>query len=168
MTTERIAAAAFLVVCLGVATRATAQDVDPKVESLKGLTGVGILVADLSEERDGLTKAAIRTDVELKLRLAGIRVLTRDEAFQAPGQPYLYVVVSTVRHRNAERYSYKVDLRLKQTVQSHVRPSVAIAGATTWDTGAVGYIGATHLPNVRGHVMDRVDWFIDAWFTANP
>ena len=48
--------------------------------SLKGLKGVGVIVGDMEPEveRAGLTQASIQTDVELKLRLAGIPLLSEE------------------------------------------------------------------------------------------
>jgi hypothetical protein len=53
-------------------------------ESLRGLRGVHVIVEVLrpAVKKGGLTEAMIRTDTELKLRLAGIRVLTQDEALK--------------------------------------------------------------------------------------
>lgn len=50
-------------------------------ESLKGLKGVNVLVDNLKPdiEKDGLKTSSIQTDVELKLRMAGIKVLTFEE-----------------------------------------------------------------------------------------
>ena len=49
------------------------------IGSLKGIKGLRVTVETLnpSIEADGLREYQIRTDVELKLRLAGIKVLTR-------------------------------------------------------------------------------------------
>ena len=58
--------------------------------SLKGLKGVGVIVGDMEPEveRAGLTQASIQTDVELKLRLAGIPLLSEEVS-----GVYLYVLV---------------------------------------------------------------------------
>jgi hypothetical protein len=37
----------------------------------------------------GLSEDMIKTDVELKLRLAGMRVTTMEDALNLPGSPYL-------------------------------------------------------------------------------
>src|SRR2546430_1281063 len=65
-------------------------------ETLKGLSGVGVLVENLRAdvEAEGLRKADILTDVELRLRKNGIKVLTGTEQSKAPataGAPCLYV-----------------------------------------------------------------------------
>jgi membrane-bound lytic murein transglycosylase D len=61
---------------------------DPR--SLRGIHALRVVVEDLSSavEQAGLHRTDIQTDVELKLRLAGIKVLPEDAQ---PLSPYLYV-----------------------------------------------------------------------------
>ena len=49
-------------------------------KTLVGLSGVYVLVETIEDdvERDGLSRAQIQTDMELKLREAGIPVLTEE------------------------------------------------------------------------------------------
>jgi len=71
-----------------------AQDIEQTRNALRGLSGVYVMPENPLEEeaiRGGLSQDAIRTEVELKLRQAGIRVLSREEWEQAPGKPYLQV-----------------------------------------------------------------------------
>ena len=88
---------------------------DPEAESLRGLSGVNVLVENLSDsaKRAGLEKNSIQTDVELKLRLAGIKVLTDEEWLYAPGDPYLYVNLTVVWAGGI--CAYGIDVELKQT-----------------------------------------------------
>ena len=66
--------------------------------TLKGITTVHVLVEDLDNDAQtvGLTKEGIQTDVELKLVLAGMHVVTREEWLKLPGAPRLYVNVSVL------------------------------------------------------------------------
>src|SRR5207245_1832743 len=69
--------------CLWGLVSKTAAQVDDNTnkESLRGLSGVMVTVNDISSEaeRDGITKSKLQTDIELRLRQAGIRVLTFEE-----------------------------------------------------------------------------------------
>ena len=58
-----------------------------------GLEGVYLAVEDLNPEieQDGLTTNHIKGDVEQRLRLAGIKVLSEEEWKKEKGSPYLYV-----------------------------------------------------------------------------
>ena len=146
---------------------AIAQDLESERVTLKGLSGVGVLLADLAAEteRDGLTKAAIQTDVELKLRLAGIRVLTVEQVWRTPGSPYLYVNVLCGKRERL--YACHISLDLVQDV-SLVRAPSTTAIAQTWGVGALETMDALQLLSVRETVKDMVDIFINAWLSVNP
>ncbi|MDF0666788.1 MAG: hypothetical protein P0119_12055 [Nitrospira sp.] len=60
-------------------------------ESLRGISGVGVVVEDISPDAsaDSLSQDAIRTAVELILRSKGIRVLTNVERTRLESAPYL-------------------------------------------------------------------------------
>jgi hypothetical protein len=68
----------------GSATLGNAQD-----SLLKGLTGVRVLVTWTGGA--DADKDALQTDVELKLRQAGLRVLSAAEQNAAPGRPLFFV-----------------------------------------------------------------------------
>ena len=63
--------------------------VSTDVQSLKGIQGIAVLVEPLGSDVEavGLHTSDIQTDVELKLRLAGIKVLTLGESFKEFGSP---------------------------------------------------------------------------------
>lgn len=138
-------------------------------DSMKGLIGVHVIVQQPSEEaeKDGLTKASIQTDVEVKLRVAGIRVLTREETLKAPGSPYIYVNVDAMRNSSFPFYAYNIRVELFQEVESVVRPGVMIS-SITWQNTRVGTVGANNLRQVRDDLKDDVDRFVNDWLTANP
>jgi hypothetical protein len=77
-------------------TPLAAGDSDEERQTLVGLKGVRVVVENINPnaEKDGLSLVLLQTDVELKLRQAGIPVLTGEETFRAPGSPFLYLVVS--------------------------------------------------------------------------
>src|SRR5437870_1323407 len=72
-----------------------AQDSEHTRATLRGVQGLAVLVEDLRPgiEQAGLTKQQLIIDAELRLRKAGIPVMTREEAFATPGAPFLYINV---------------------------------------------------------------------------
>jgi hypothetical protein len=66
--------------------------------TLRGIEGVNVAIESLEPEveRAGLVRQQIETDVELRLRKAGIRVLTEEERQGTPGAPYLYINVNVI------------------------------------------------------------------------
>lgn len=85
-------------------------------ESLKGLKAVWVVIEELPEtlkSKAGLTKEQLQTDVELKLRLAGIRVVPGlSEGYHIPGQPYLYVNING-HVEETGLVVYNIDVELK-------------------------------------------------------
>ena len=74
---------------------------NPYVELLLGIKEFAVLIENLPPEikREGLTENIIRTDVELKLRLIGIKVITWGERLKVPGAPYLYVSANIIKFK---------------------------------------------------------------------
>lgn len=137
-------------------------DTEASRETLRGIKGVWVAIEDINPEieRDGLTKKQIQTDVELKIRLAGLNVLER---LKAPGRPWLYVGVNVFR-TSLGPYVYVVDVELWQDVyiERNSKRSVAL----TWSTN---YFGITSdLNPIRNEIKDRVDIFLNAWLSVNP
>ena len=160
---------AVLALAVGFVASVVAADTELERRTLAGLTGVEVVVEpmDPAAEKDGLTTSTLRTDVELKLRQAGIRVLTSDERLAAPGMPYLYLRVGTIKDEEG-LYAYDIDLELKQEVRLTRNPALSLM-ATTWRVaGWVGTIGSRNLSKVRERVRDTVDQFINAYLAANP
>ncbi len=145
-----------------------ATDTERDRATLKGLEGVHVIVEELKDdaERDGLTKSAIRTDVESKLRQAGIRVLAENEGLSTPGSPVLYVNANTLKNDDG-LYAYSIVVQLMQGVT--LRRDSSISGrAVTWSNGGVGTVGQNTLRKIREDVCDHVDQFINAYLSVNP
>lgn len=138
--------------------------------ALAGITGIEVIVEEMSPDAElqGLTESALRTDVELKLRQAGIRVLTRIEAQrQAVNSAGLLLAVGT-RLLEKGNYAFAIQLKLDQAVLLQRDPSI-IWVAPTWEVPVMfGTIGAKNLSKLRDFVRDMVDQFINAYLAANP
>ena len=160
---------AVLALAVGLVAPAVAQDFEGERATLAGLTGVRVVVEgmNLDAEKDGLAESTLQTDVELKLRQAGIRVLTREEGFADPGFPHLYLNVGTLRIRTGF-YVYCIRLELKQRVVLIRNLAITSLGVTWQARGIVGSVGADRLHTVRDDVRDQVDQFLNAYLAANP
>ncbi len=134
-------------------------------DTLKGIQGVGAVVENLRSdiEAAGLHGADVRTDVELKLRVAGIKVLTNGEALKQPGFPQLYVNISIMVGQGpiSGIAAYNLSVALKQGVILATDSSIN-TWTSTWQSDAVGYSGAGMLPKLRDNIKDMVDKFINA------
>jgi|SRR5262245_10859668 len=163
---SRIVSLTVVLALLGTAVLAQ-SDKDLGRKSLRGLPGVQVVVENISgqAERDGLSKSAIQSDVQARLRRAGIRVFSREEAIAASkAGAWLYVRVSTLL--NSGIYSVCVEVSLEQNVLSLVGGDV-ITGAT-WTEVRFGSIPKTDLRSVRYDLAERVDSFVNDFLAANP
>lgn len=163
-----------IVLLLALSSLGFAQDTRD-TDGLRGLAGVAVAVILFPQEveRDGLLKAQLQTDVELRLRKAGIRVLAEDQWLLVPGQPTLSVIVVLYKVSDPEAingYAKLVNVALRQNVMLSRKPSTIVKGAITWQGGVnVGVSNSIVLQkDIRDLVADRVDEFINAFLAANP
>jgi hypothetical protein len=138
-----------------------------KQKALIGLKGIGIDIVETSPEvkRLGLTPAQIKTDVELRLRKAGIKVLTDKERQETPGFPFLQVTVTTMVSQDSALLVFSIAVDLIEWVM------LARGGETwgqIWHTSSTGKGGVNHIRNLRESVGDKVDEFINDYLAANP
>ena len=149
---------------------AVALDSEFERTTLAGLTGVKVEVwhENPDAERDGLWRSTLQTDVELKLRQAGIRVPAEDKWPGTPGAPFLRLTVGTLRVDD-RLYAYCVHLKLYQDVRLARDPTVTVPAPTWHPRDQIGTVPPKNLSNeVRESVRDMVDKFINAYLAANP
>lgn len=147
-----------------------ALDSEPNRQTLRGLQGVRVLIEDLGPEIEamGLTKNQLQTDVEAKLRKAGIEVLTQEECFRTPGEPYLYLNINLNTGKTGDdKCSYSIDIGVIQDVLLQRDPRQKTY-AVTWSTGGVGTIEKESVIRLRDSVDDLVSVFMKAFMNANP
>ncbi len=149
-----------------LASAACAQDTEITRPTLRGLRGVEVLVEDFDEnsKRAGYDKRTFQTDLELQLRMAGIKVLTVDETLALPGRPYLYLNVHSLARQPGEIAAVAVELALNQGVWLRRDPSVQSI-ASTWSSTGVAQADLSH---VRDFVKELTDDFTNAWLSVNP
>lgn len=134
-------------------------------ETLRGIKGVKVAVEDIEPEieREGLTPSLIQTDIELKLRMVGIKVLSAKEKGNEPGNPFIYANVNIAK-ASGGMYVFNVELELVQNV--YLQRNDMLIYAPTWLTAKMGL--APHLNDVKNHIKDLIDEFISAWLSVNP
>ena len=137
--------------------------------TLQGLLGIHVAIEELTPEVEsaGLTTRQLQTDVELRLRLAGIRVLTREERDSVVGKPWLYVHVNVLLNQLLGLTVYHISVELYQSVSLDT-DAVASGGAATWGIATTGTHALSDLSRVHHKVRDLVDEFINAYLSANP
>jgi hypothetical protein len=153
-----------------------AQDTEDERKTLKGIKSITVSVEHLNPaiEGKGLTVEQLQTDVELKLRLAGIKVASSNLSSNVKlPDGFLSVQVGVILGTNGGketgRYAFALNIFFYQSIRLVRDPSIE-SMAPTWQTTAVA-IG----PNItilsdqcRKAVSDAVDQFINAYFSVNP
>jgi hypothetical protein len=156
-------ALAYLVPAIVLAAACSASD------TLQGLNGFPVVVEELpmtAVQNGKLSVDDLRTAVELKLRLAGVRIARSLDA-PRPGHAYLYVLVTPLFHDF--RWSMSASLQMKQDVllaRNRVRTIAA-----TWERSSLSVCkgGITELSQCGLHaVQDLLDSFINDYLSVNP
>jgi hypothetical protein len=134
-----------------------------EVATLKGIKALNVLVEDLPDGAKtlGLTREMIQTDVELKVRLAGIRAVPGEERPGLPGSPALYINIIVSDNSQAAH----IEVSLEQSV-SLERNGQAVVAATTWSTGIL--VTNPTAQGLRNYTKDHVDQFVNDWLSVNP
>ncbi len=139
------------------------------MKQLSGLKGVFVLVKELDPDANqiGLTKEIIQQDVELKLRMAGMNVLTQRERYSEPGKPFLYINLDIINI--ADSFVYNILVELLQKVRLVRMPDLVHTG-TTWSKGSKGHVRLNGMPEqvIRNRIKDLVDLFLNDYLSVNP
>lgn len=149
------------------ASRSWANDGQYERATLRGLQGVSVLVEgmDTDAQRIGLSPGQVQTDVELRLRQAGIPVLTQKEWLEAPGVPFLYVHVPVLLLSEGLAAVYHIAVELHQVASLE---TVAYRTAvSTWSAEGLGSVDNLHFDSVRQHILRQVDRFINAYLSVH-
>jgi hypothetical protein len=147
-----------IIFIIGVFNLTTAQEPNSR-ESLRGLSAIPVHV--LMVERQGYLRERIQEFVELRLRLAGIKVPSNNASMREEGDAALYITLFT-------EGSLMIDVKLKQYVFLARRPSIRTY-EQTWSSG-------TFDPNIenasedvaKGQIGKMLDSFINSYLAVNP
>jgi hypothetical protein len=158
--------------------------------TLKGVKGVLLYVESLPPEVEqaGLTRAAIQTDVELKLRLAGLTVADLEDAVavEEPEIDYsttmLFVEVLGDTRLDAF-WSTMLNISFVQFVSLLRDPTIrsddgGLIGVPTWQVRSARIIprdqatfsnpDRVNILSIRNDVKNLVDEFINSYLSVNP
>lgn len=157
-----------VVVLIGLLLPVSVGAFDAERESLRGVRAISVLVESLPDDIEGygLTKSQIQTDVELRLRKAGIRVLTEEET--SPGSPRLYVNVNALKTNTIPPtipiYGVCAIVQFYQLVSLTKDGSRHLG--VTWGKHQMGIF--REIRSSREHLGNLVDEFINDYLTVNP
>jgi len=134
-------------------------------ESLSHLNGVAV-TANVSQdaEEEGLPESTIKTNTELQLRKANIKVYTEKERDEQSASPTLRVFVSTYK-RETGLFAYNVRVECDQVVLT--LDGTSTLGVTYHTSGVMGIVGADKIRDVADTVRQEVRIFINDWLSVH-
>ncbi len=140
-------------------------------QTLLGLKGVSVAVENPQPniqkyaERFGLARDQLQKDIEQRLTMAGIVVLSQEKWSQTSGRPVLYIVVNTHEYMKYW-YAYTIIVELRQIATPEANPDMKTLAAT-WSISMAGIANIGTLNTVKDNVNTLVDKFIDAYLSVN-
>ena len=161
----------FLLVCPRSIAVDTKGFIKSDAQILKSMKGVSVGVSDISVEakKEGLSTLHIQTNVELRLRQAGIKVFEMTERKDIINRSHLSVNITCVKQGEEPVYAFSVNVELGDTVTLHRDPQVVVFYATTWKREEVGIVGSIKLVDSIRNIVDHItDAFLNDYLKANP
>jgi hypothetical protein len=162
---KRIVVSAVVLGILTIATHAMAHLSAADRELLRGLDGFRLVVDRIRPdvERDGLFRSTLREDMELRLRMGGVKVLSEEEADKNPDAPCLYLYLDALKCSLG--YVYKIRLSLMEPVKL-VRNNAKVSATVLRIPDELGI--TSNLSEIRDAADEFVDEFVKAWKAVNP
>lgn len=137
-------------------------------ESLRGLSGVEVLVEpfSLELEQGGLQAVTLQNDIRQRLQKAGVKVFTERERLAAQAGALLVVRLDAV-HDRIGRYFYSIDLLVKQRVRPGGHDAPELTAVTWMKSGGIGVVADDNVKHVEDQVRRKVDEFIKDYQGVN-
>ncbi len=116
----------------------------------------------------GITRGTLTTKLEARLREARIRVIRPAAGETAPGDPLLYLGVTSIFDSMDGGCVCAIRLEVAQTVRLFRNPGYVVFRVPTWSIGGVGIYTKRWREELIDDVLAYTDDFIDAYYRANP
>ena len=129
--------------------------------SLRGLKRVEVIVERAATDATELPTSTLQTEVELRLRLAGLEV-------KAGRDSHLRICVQSLQLQTTDHCTYLVKVELNQAA-SLTRDSTIFLPMRTWHTELIGVVQTEKLNEaIQDAVGDLMDQFVNAYLSVNP
>jgi len=155
-----------VLVLAGLAWRADGGD-----GLLKGIKEVSVQVAEFYPdiEKDGLHADDVRTDVELRFREAGLRVVPLNELAKILSAPTFYVMVNSVQDTEPRFYAYTAEAGLMESmVPLRIPVDEKPWRVRSWGITGVGMARAHLVASIiRTEIRRYAEKFLNDWLADN-
>jgi hypothetical protein len=136
-------------------------------DNLKGLKGVFMVIDPLSAdlEKRGVTRDELQTRLVVKLREAGIGIVSVKEASRTPGQPILQLKVASVKKTTGDGFVIQLWMNEKVIFD---RDRSRIVHGITWIQTTIAFDGELQSRGIYDSVDEVLNEFINDYLAANP
>ncbi len=143
-----------------------AARVGMEVKSLRGLSGVCVVVETLAPDisSDGLSVDLLRETISSHLSSGGISLLSEEQLSQR-GAAIFYVSITSVKN-DMGMYACNVHAEVIQAAALSRDPKI-LTPATTWTSGTVGIVGASNVKQLNETVAGIADEFVKDFLSVN-
>lgn len=159
----------IVAVLLLVSPCVNAEYVADQKETLRGIKRIGVVIKGLSRKikKLGITGDKLRTDVELKLRMAGIDVVTQEEFHTNLEIPYLEVTIIPGYSKPA--FVYAILVGLYEKVHLKREPKIISYAIPWWRIMVQENIEEIEMEkSVRNMLKFMIDEFTKDYLAVNP
>ncbi len=133
-------------------------------QDLTDLDDIYVTIAVVEGLQEDVNNYRIKTDVELKLRMAGITVV--DDSKDAEAE--LYFSINGFKTNDDRVFIIDIDITVIEFVYLMWRLKDKEQQAHTYVSGNVYKITANHFDRIRSKVKDLTDTFINEYLADNP
>jgi len=146
---------------------------EDNAKTLKGIKSIYIVFEDFAQKKGeigikelGITEEQIIEKMELKLRLAGIKIISREECLKTKGSPLL--LISSDIYLRGDSFGYVIFITLNQNVLLE-RNTKLQTSAITWNHMSYGIIGKNNTSDKILKLIDEIsDLFLNDYLSVNP
>jgi len=151
----------------------TEEQIKTRREPLKGIQGIYLLIESLDPDAKelGITNESLKTKIELKLRLAGIRVHSKEEALKSLGIiPLLYVHlhITSVASSTTNIYAVYISIELQENATIKRNNQFGLASVWQQDALAVSNTKEGTLRERNEFLNMMIDTFLNDYLAVNP
>jgi len=154
----------------------TEEHIQMRREPLKGIQGIYVLIEFLPADAKqlGITKESLKTKVELKLRLAGIRILSSEEHLKSSEtvspSSILYVNLNIVSVTSRDTNIYASDISIELQEKATIKRNKLVDRVTVWKESTLGVYNTKEgtLKGIKESLKKNTDIFLNDYLAVNP
>jgi len=177
---ERMKRVILVLIFVFIVSLSFAYDTESHRKSLMGLEGFAIEIQIDSKEEmlpDGLTPEQIKTDVELKLMLGGIKIIdetrAKDPKFWTNENYNKYAILSVtlflLHSKDKTFFVHSEKLEVLQNVVLDRNKGIFVSIVPTWSVELTGFAGNKVVKGaIKDSIKDLMDAFLYAFLSVNP